>query len=570
MSFYKKLTVYFVSLFVVFSVTITLYQYRRERNYRIHSLNLMLQTETRITRDYILTLGDSLEKIETLIEPIEKHGSRITIITTNGTVVYDNAVDSISHLNTHINRPEIIQAKTKGSGYDIRKSESTGITYYYYAERFDDCYIRTALPYNIEVANILRGDNAYIYFMAILFLAMMGLTLQITRKTNKTIVSLRDFALQTQNSDSVDTNTTFPDDEFGEIGQLITQNYKQLKKTKKALASEKDKLLRHLQSSHEGLSIFSNKGEEIVANQLFIQYANTIADLPITSSGQILEQTEFMPINEYLKNPTDDRFRFHIDKGGRIFAVQCMLFNDASFEISIIENTQQYREQEMKRQLTQNISHELKTPVASVRGYLETILETPNISEEKKLQFINRAYSQTQRLTNLIQDISLLNKIDSQHPVFTREQVNIREMVDGVLTDLALPLEQNKMTAKVDIDPNLVLTADASLIYSIFRNLTDNAIAYAGVGTTIYISCYRTDDKTAYFSFRDNGKGIPSEHLDRIFNRFYRVDEGRSRQNGGTGLGLAIVKNAVLMHHGNITARNNQQGGLEFLFSMEL
>ena len=120
----------------------------------------------------------------------------------------------------------------------------------------------------------------------------------------------------------------------------------------------------------------------------------------------------------------------------------------------------------------------------------------------------------------------------------------------------------------IEVDADLTITGDATLIYSIFRNLTDNAIAYAGEDTEIIVRCYRTDPKTAYFSFRDTGLGVPPQHIDRIFERFYRVDEGRSRATGGTGLGLAIVKNAILMHHGTITARNNPHGGLELLFSL--
>ena len=125
------------------------------------------------------------------------------------------------------------------------------------------------------------------------------------------------------------------------------------------------------------------------------------------------------------------------------------------------------------------------------------------------------------------------------------------------------------MTFVNNLPPNLIVKGNASLIYSIFRNLTDNAIAYAGENTTINLSACEGENHTWHFIFSDNGSGVPHQHLARLFERFYRVDKGRSRKMGGTGLGLAIVKNAVILHGGNIVASNNIEGGLRFDFSIK-
>ena len=129
-------------------------------------------------------------------------------------------------------------------------------------------------------------------------------------------------------------------------------------------------------------------------------------------------------------------------------------------------------------------------------------------------------------------------------------------------------MEEKKITARNLLPDNISIQGNSSLLYSIFRNLTDNAIAYAGTNISITVSCFRQDEQFYYFSFADTGIGIGAEHLGRIFERFYRVDKGRSRKLGGTGLGLAIVKNAVLLHGGTIFAKNNPEGGLEFIFSL--
>ncbi len=232
------------------------------------------------------------------------------------------------------------------------------------------------------------------------------------------------------------------------------------------------------------------------------------------------------------------------------------------------------REQDiLKRQLTQNIAHELKTPVASIQGYLETILENPNINDTMRQQFLERSYAQSQRLTSLLQDISTLNRMDDAPEITTQEHVDIAKTVANIQKETALQLQEKHMTFVNRLPADLVICGNGSLVYSIFRNLTDNAIAYAGIGTTItltaqFVQTNIEDNGKWHFCFSDNGVGVAPEHLQRLFERFYRVDKGRSRKMGGTGLGLAIVKNAVILHGGTISVHNNEDGGLCFEFTL--
>ena len=234
------------------------------------------------------------------------------------------------------------------------------------------------------------------------------------------------------------------------------------------------------------------------------------------------------------------------------------------------------REQDvLKRQLTQNIAHELKTPVASIQGYLETILENPNTSDAARDMFLKRCYAQSQRLTSLLQDISTLNRMDDAPEMMGNEEVNISDTVTNIQKETALQLQQKHMAFVNHLPDGIVVKGNPSLLYSVFRNLTDNAIAYAGESTTITLSanpinedCDETDAPKWHFTFSDNGVGVPAEHLPRLFERFYRVDKGRSRKMGGTGLGLAIVKNAVILHGGTISVKNNEGGGLCFEFTL--
>ena len=221
----------------------------------------------------------------------------------------------------------------------------------------------------------------------------------------------------------------------------------------------------------------------------------------------------------------------------------------------------------LKRQLTQNIAHELKTPVASIQGYLETVIDNPHINEETKDQFLHRCYAQSERLTSLLRDISTLNRLDDGSDMIDFEAVDITLMVADIMKETALQRQENKMTVDNLLPEHIVVKGNRSLLYSVFRNLTDNAVAYAGEGTAITLEGKEQGNKW-HFIFRDNGQGVPQEHLARLFERFYRVDKGRSRKMGGTGLGLAIVKNAVLLHGGTIRVTNLPEGGLKFEFTI--
>lgn len=257
---------------------------------------------------------------------------------------------------------------------------------------------------------------------------------------------------------------------------------------------------------------------------------------------------------------TEDLVEFSADELGEI----------AEKIIKIYKRLQETKEEQtiLKRQLTQNIAHELKTPVASIEGYLETILDNPKITSEMKQQFLERCYSQSKRLSSLLHDISTLNRLDDAPHMIDFEPVNINNIVENIKKDTAIEMAKRNMTLLYDLPKDLIVNGNTSLLYSIFRNLTDNAIAYAGDGTTINIKASENDDFWN-FIFYDNGVGVGAEHLGRLFERFYRVDKGRSRKVGGTGLGLAIVKNAVIMHKGNITASNMEEGGLKFTFSIK-
>ena len=233
----------------------------------------------------------------------------------------------------------------------------------------------------------------------------------------------------------------------------------------------------------------------------------------------------------------------------------------------IVEQT---RNRQLKQEMTSNIAHELKTPVSSIRGYLEILLGDKPVDEEQKHYFLERCYRQTLRLSDLINDVSLINKLEESQDLFTKEPVNVRALAEEAMVELAQSAEEHKITILDELPRGIVVTGNSMLIYSIFRNLIENAIVHAGDGVTVGMGCYQPDDEGHYYlHLYDTGRGVGNEYLPRLFDRFLRIDEGRSRKSGGTGLGLSIVKHAVMFHGGYIYAKNREGGGLEFFFSLK-
>lgn len=574
--FSRKLFLSVIMLFLVFAGCFLTYQYGCEKRYKIELLDLQLENCNERLFQHLEPASPQKwhDKITAFLKSNGNKDLRITIIDLKGNVLLDSYENH--KLKNHANRPEVRLAMQKGHGYDVRRtSESTGLTYFYSASKYNNYLIRSALPYNPGLIKHFEADRHYLWFSIIISLLLIFIFYKFTSKLGIAIKQLREFAQKADKNEPIDIETmsVFPHNELGEISQHIIQIYKRLSETKEALYIEREKLIMHLQSSREGLGIFNKDKKEILVNNLFIQFSNLISDSNLEKTEQIFSISEFEKITEFIDKShitegSERRNSITINKSGRIFTIECIVFQDLSFEISINNITQEEEQIRLKRQLTQNIAHELKTPVSSIQGYLETIVTNPDIPQSKIQQFLERCYAQSNRLSRLLRDISVLTRMDEAANMIDMEKVDISSIVHNIINEVSLELEEKRIKVYNLLNAGITLRGNYSLLYSIFRNLMDNAIAYAGTDIQIQISCFREDESYYYFSFADTGIGVSPEHLNRLFERFYRVDKGRSRKLGGTGLGLAIVKNAVIIHGGTISAKNNPGGGLVFIFTL--
>ena len=552
-------------MFLGFTVCFLLFQYQREREFAQEKLNNVLSNYNYQLFRKCQQSTDINKTVISFMDDIPQKDLRVTIIDPSGDVLFDNS--GTDEFNNHNDRSEVRKARLYNEGFAIRSSESTGKRYFYSASNIGGYIYRSALPYDPYVRGILTVNKDFIYFMALMTLIFFFVLSRFTFSIGKTISKLRDFALNVEKDRMPAVDYVFP---------IVTLYHRQ-QKAKNELSMEREKLIKHFQYSKEGFAMFTSEGREILSNILFIQFINVISDTQIHQVEDVTDIAELEPIRTFLNKNIRNlnrkkkvlRESVTIDKNGKIFLIECILFLDNSYEISINDISRQEEESRMKRQLTQNVSHELKTPVSSIQGYLETILSNPDLSPDKRQFFLERCYSQSTRLTGLLRDISVLNRLDEASEMFDLTEVNITKLIAEIQKECSQDMEEKHITSEIILPGDPTVFGNNSLLYSIFRNLYDNAIAYAGENIRITVNCYKEDPKYYYFSFSDNGVGIPEEHINRIFERFYRVDKGRSRKIGGTGLGLSIVKNGVNFHKGQISAKSSPGKGVTFFFTLK-
>ena len=402
--------VWITAVFAVFAAIVTMVEFSSTNSYKKNILSSRLEGYADIiarTDDYARTTALLPDNI------------RVSVINLNGDVIYDS-VEPAAVMDNHLSRPEI-EASLKGvDGSSIRKSETAGIEYLYYAHKYGDVIVRTALPFEISQKRFLHPDWILLITIGLLFLAAVLAIILLSRR--------------------LDAET---------------------------------------------------------------------------------------------KRTTDEILR------------------------------------SQKKRITGNLAHEIRTPVTSIRGYLETLINNPSLPTDKKELFTERAYLQTLRLSDLIRDIALITKIEEAPELLTKEYIGVRKVTEEVLEEFASSIKEQGTIIDNKVPEELSVKGNQSLIYAIFRNLVENSLRYAGPGITISIES-SISDGMAHFKYADNGKGVNEQHLDHIFERFYRIPEEDDYRAEGSGLGLSIVRNSIAFHGGSINASANIPHGLCFQFTLPI
>ena len=403
----KRLWIWISVILAVFALAITALELSSELDYKKSILSARLEGYA----DVVARSQDYGGAVRLLPEDI-----RVSVVSPSGAAVYDSYEGEV--LGSHLDRPEIQACLSGSEGCSIRRSGTSGIEYIYFAKRYGDVIVRTAMPFELAQKRFMHPDWTLLITIGLLFLLAALLTRRLSLRADAKAKEAADEQLKTQ-----------------------------------------------------------------------------------------------------------------------------------------------------KKRITGNLAHELRTPVTSIRGYLETLVDNPQMDEAKKGQFIDRAYRQTLRLSDLIRDISLITKMEEAPQTLKKEHLGMRHLTCEVIEEFAGTIAAQGVKVENTIADDVCILGNQSLLYALLRNLVENSLRYGGPGITIHIECSLYDGMANFFYY-DTGKGVSDEHLGKIFERFYRIPEEDSHRSEGSGLGLSIVKNAVAFHRGTISAHHLQPHGLAFRFTI--
>ena len=472
--------------------------------------------------------------------------------------------------------PELRLAYYNHSGDHLSTAEEsdTADGQLHYALYCDGHYIHLTRPYREQPAT----DRKTLWLACLLpsLLILLGMlvgTYLSLRSTDRSVSGLRRLTGALRRGEHPE-GTLFADDDLGTLGEELRQLFSESEEKVQRTEEMRQHLIALFDLSKIGIALFDSNGTTLFANTHFIQFASMISSraLPLESLSELLTEESMQPIGDFISSSPGGEERSRramIPSGSHIFEVKAFRSASETFDLTIEDVTVSVQTAQLKREMTSNITHEIRTPLTSIRGYLET-LRYSDLSPEQQAAFTDKAYRQAERLSAMMDDIRLISQMDEREAEeYRMEELDLGLVVEEARIAFADRIEQSGDRFVNEIPDGLTIHANNSLIHSVFQNLIENSLRYAGEGVTLCFSCYHRDDEYVYLSYYDTGRGVPEEKLSRIFERFYRIDSGRTRDRGGSGLGLSIVRNAIRLHGGQIQARRHSpEGGLEFLFTL--
>ncbi len=470
---------------------------------------------------------------------------RITWIDRDGSVLYDSESDT-AEMENHLEREEVMQAVLKGYGESRRYSATLMESSFYSAQKLaDGTILRLSITQNSMLLLLLRMVQPLCIIFAVAMILSVVLAKQISQKIVKPL-------------NKIDLDHPLSNEGYDELSPFlrrIDSQQKQLSVQKAELVQKKDELNTIIGSMNEGMILLNPKGKIISINlaaQRLLDAGDDCIGADMLSLSRNLDLQEIL--GGALRGEQGERI---IGLHGESYQVDAdPITSDHAVKGAVLfffNVTEKEKAEQIRREFTANVSHELKTPLHSISGYAE-LLKNDMVKENDKIPFAGKIYDEAQRMIRLVEDIISLSHLDEGAGDMQRENVDLYEVARKAVQNLEPQADAASVTLEVS-GAMAVLNGIAQLLYSMVYNLCDNAIKYNHKDGKVIINV-QNESSQVTLSVQDTGIGIAPEHQERIFERFYRVDKSHSKAVGGTGLGLSIVKHAAKIHHAKIDVKS--------------
>lgn len=492
-------------------------------------------------------------------------GARATVIDPTGRVLADSEAVPET-MENHAYRKEFQAALAGRIGVDERSSHTIGIPFLYVAAPVSGGAVRLAYPLSELAESSSRVHNALLRGSGVAFIVVLLLAAILAQYTSKRLQRIVQFAERIAGGDLTARIASRPVDEIGQVGSALDKTARKLEESFQALQTSQHQLETLLNSMQDAVIAVGKDGRVQWANRRMDQFVTQRIRLnaPVVET---IRDPEFLGA---VHNAIDVRkvcsARSHSILPGRSFDVTAAPMPGGGAVAVLRDLTETERVEKTRRDFIANVSHELRTPLTSIQGYTETLLDgsAENGHVREFLEIIRKNVTRMSRLT---EDLLTLARVESGEQRFSFDAVQPSELLNDAMESFREVARAQGTDLAVEEVSSTPVQADREAMHQVFSNLVDNALKYGGTGGRVVLGA-RDTEKGVEFYVRDFGPGIASEHLPRLFERFYRIDKARSRESGGTGLGLAIAKHIVFAHSGTIRAESELNHGSAFLFTL--
>ena len=519
-----------------------------------YNMQQQLKNELKTEAVYIAKAYEGLADPVSFLDEIEAQTtSRITYINPDGTVIYDSQADA-SKMENHLERPEIIEAFKNGTGISKRTSDTLRQHTYYYAIKLSSgSFLRVSGTIDGLIPTFMKVLPAACVISLII---LLGSFLIATKLANGIISNINNIDLQ-HPTQKVSFNELFP-----LLNRIEKQNY-QIKDQMADLIEQKEKFNTITTNMNEGLILLDKESRIVFINQSCKNILGAPSmhyigkNISLFNRSQQLQNT----VEKSMKGETHSEI-LKLDETTIQFFGNPVI-QEGSIQgavLFVLDITEKYKAEKMRREFSANVSHELKTPLTSISGYAE-LMQNGMVQPQDISQFAGKIYKEAARLISLVEDIIKISRLDEKDARTTKELVDLYEISSEIVERLLPVAERNMVTLHLEGSP-VKMVAVRGMMLDLIYNLCENGIKYNRQGGKVTISIYE-EDQHPVIKVSDTGIGIPSKYQERIFERFYRIDKSHSKQTGGTGLGLSIVKHVVEYQGGYIEVHSTPDEGTE-------